>query len=281
MGVNRPRLTCKCCPERKVSKVQRPANGGRQLFHAGDWSTREEVRCAATSEGVRQAVQTAVDWAAERVADFRIGLVVPRVLQDTVPEAWPMEQPIYEPEPLGALYPVVLHSGERFSLTQEKIRTTWRDRLKRVRARLLERTDVGWVSTSAPPNLRAMRLAVQDSPSAVIGLEFAPGPAPPLLRDDPVVATIACGAPYVVWFEHEPDAWETTKDTVEQLVAVGAFGELPHRLFEQRRREPDTIGAGLRLLWDDDELPPVAQLRGEQTLITAVGQPPASAPEGP
>jgi hypothetical protein len=252
-----------------------------QLFHVGEWSTREETGCAATCEGVRQAVQTAVDWARGRTSGFAIGLVVPRVLQDAVPEAWPMGQPIYDPEPLGALYPVVLHSGERFSLKPEAIRKTWQDRLERVRARLRERTDVGWVPASNPPNLRAMRLAVQDSPSAVIGLEFAPGPAPPELKDDPVVATIACGAPYVVWLDQEPDAWETAKNAVEQLVALGAFEELPHRLFELRRQDPETIRAGPRLLWDDDALPPVEQLRGTQTLSAAVGKSPASAWEGP
>src|SRR5262249_28566889 len=208
------------------------------------------------------------------------GLVVPRLLQNRIPEAWPIrEEDDEDARPLGFLHPVVLHSAERMAARGRR-RTSWTYRLATIRAQPVI-LDVEWLAAGArDPD--AILVQVEGSHATCIGFGFPPGPAVLPLRQDPLVATVNGGAPYIAWFETEPTAWSRAREEAEWVVAGGALSGVADRLFALRRARANTIGTGLRVLWDDDtELPRVAPLQGGQTLRTTAAASPIAAPGGP
>ena len=251
-----------------------------QLLHAGQWSERQEIPCGPTDQEATAAVEVAVRWAGSQVGSFSIGLVVSRPLYDRVPEAWLLREEDDDPQrPLGFLHPVVLHSAER--LASGRRRTSWVDRLAAIRTRPAT-LDVDWVAAAQAHDPDAILVAVEASQATCIGLEFPPGPAAQPLGNDPLMATVKGGAPYVIWFETEPTAWPQARSDAEWVVAGGGLGGVAERLFTMRRAAPGAIGNGLRALWDDDtELPNVARLQGGQTLAAAAAATPPPAPGGP
>ena len=263
----------------RTGAVSWPPVAAFQLLHAGQWSERQEIRCGPTDRQATAAVEAAVRWAGSQVGSFSVGLVVSRPLYDRVPEAWRLrEEDDDKPRPLGFLHPVVLHSAER--LASGRRRTCWADRLAAIRARPAA-LDVDWVAAAQAHDPDAILAAVEASQATCIGLEFPPGPAAQPLGDDPLMATVKGGAPYVVWFETEPPAWSQARVDAEWVVAGGGLRGVAERLFDVRRAAPGAIGSGLRALWDDDtELPDVAPLQGRQTLAAAAATPPP-APGGP
>jgi vWA-MoxR associated protein C-terminal domain len=260
--------------------VSWPPVAACQLLHAGQWSERQEIGCGPTDQEATAAVEAAVRWAGSQVGSFSVGLVVSRPLYDRVPEAWLLrEEDDDKPRALGFLHPVVLHSAER--LASGRRRTSWADRLAAIRASP-EIRDVDWVAAAQAHDPDAILVKVEESAATCIGLEFPPGPAAQPLGNDPLMATVRGGAPYVIWFETEPAAWPQARGDAEWVVAGGGLGGVAERLFKVRRAAPDAIGSGLRALWDDDtELPNVARLQGGQTLAAATTATPAPAPGGP
>jgi hypothetical protein len=286
-----PRLAAGCARARLVIDLRSAAVGtdavswppvaAFQLLHAGQWSERQEIPCGPTDDEATAAVEAAVRWAGSQVGNFSVGLVVSRPLYDRMPEAWLLREEDDDPQrPLGLLHPVVLHSAERLSSSGRR-RTSWAERLAAMRARAATR-DVDWVAAAQAHDPDAIMACVEASQATCIGLEFPPGPAAHPLGNDALMATIRGGAPYVVWFEAEPTAWPQARGDAEWVVAGGELGSVAERLFKVRLAAPGAIGSGLRALWDDDnELPKVARLQGDQTLAAAAAAMPAPAPGGP
>ena len=251
-----------------------------QLLHAGVWSEKQEIPCGPDDKHATAVVEQAVRWAGSQVSAFTVGLVVSRLLQGRIPEAWPIrEEDDEDARPLGFRHPVVLHSAERMAARGRR-RTSWTHRLATIRTQPAS-LDVEWLAAEAcDPD--TILVQVEGSHATCIGFGFTPGPAVLPLGQDPLIATVNGGAPYIAWFETEPAAWSRAREQAEWVVAGGALSDVADRLFALRRRGARTSDTGLRLLWDDDtELPRAAPLQGEQTLKTTAAASPIAAPEGP
>jgi len=218
--------------------------------------------------GVQAAVQEVLDRVYdEGETSFTVGFVVPRALQDQLPETWPLLQDFAPPRSLGLEHPAVLHSGERLAV-RAKTQAAWRRRAADVQAAIAAAAPtITWVKDAQRRQPQGVRHAVEAATAAVIGLEFVPGTAPDDLSTDAIIAAIMAGAPYVVWTQGDPEDWAKLCRQVCTLVEQGPFADVARRLHEIRKQQPDTLGAGLRMLWDDpDLLAPVLPLRGAATL---------------
>jgi hypothetical protein len=268
-----------------------PDTASCRLLLAGAWSEEEPVPCGPEDADAIAAVEYAVQWAGDQVPAFTVGLIVPRLLQNRIPEAWPIrEEEDERARPLGFLHPVVLHSAERMTARGRR-RTSWTQRLATIRTEPVT-LDVEWLAAEAS-DPDAILVQVERSQATCIGVGFTPGPAVQPLGQDPLMAIVNGGAPYIAWFETEPADWPEARKQAEWVVAGGELSGAADRLWYLRRPEKahahvsrdaaaDIIGTGLRMLWDDDtELPRAAVLRGEQTLATTAAASPTAAPGGP
>ncbi|NED55038.1 hypothetical protein G3I24_29635, partial [Micromonospora aurantiaca] len=92
--------------------------------------------------------------------------------------------------------------------------------------------EVQWLE---PSDARTITLVVRHSTAACVGLGFPPGPLNGDLRQDPIIASIVGGAPYLMWSDQEPDDWAAAKAQLYRLTAAGTFEDLPARLHRLRR----------------------------------------------
>lgn len=220
-----------------------------------------------TLSGVQAAVQELLD----RVYDegetaFTVGFVVPRVLQDQLPETWPLLQDQAPSRSLGIEHPVVLHSGERLAV-RARTKAIWKQRAADVHQAIAATAPtIAWVKDAdrVDPGVRSL---VEAASAAVIALEFVPGTAPDDLATDAIIAAVMAGAPYLIWTQSPPEDWEALCTEVRDLVELGPFDDVAVRLHQIRKQHPQTLTAGLRVLWDDPNLlAPVLPLRGAVTL---------------
>lgn len=230
---------------------------GHLQVAGGDWA-RESV---PADQGIERAVGALIAKVHERaIPGFTVGLMVPRHALDEHPEAWacPSGDPLYGDEVLGQAYPTVLHSAERFGSV--RAHTAWRGRVDRIAdAVLYDGADLEWVEGA---DAQLIRMAVRDRVAACVGLRFTPGSAARMPAQDPILAAISGGAPYLLWCARDPENWEATKDRLRALVRQGAFSRLPARLHELHGEDTE-LGGLVRLIWDDpDLLPPDAVFTG-------------------
>jgi hypothetical protein len=126
---------------------------------------------------------------------------------------------------------------------------------------------IAWVKAADRADPQGVRNAVEAATAAVIALEFVPDPASDDLSTDAIIAAVMAGAPYVIWTQSVPEHWESMYSEVCDLVELGPFADVALRLHQIRKQRPETLTAGLRVLWDDpDLLAPVLPLRGTATL---------------
>ncbi|NEA28834.1 caspase family protein [Actinomadura bangladeshensis] len=234
---------------------------GHLLLPGRTWVQRP-VACRASQTGARDGVNRLLDWAYEHTSAFTLGLIVPRAGLEAVPESWPYEDPLAAPVPLWHEHPTVLHCAER--LSSRKALSGWRDRTTAIKTRLRNvQPEVQWLE---PSDARTITLVVRHSTAACVGLGFPPGPLNGDLRQDPIIASIVGGAPYLMWSDQEPDDWAAAKAQLYRLTAAGTFEDLPARLHRLRRADPGGLGRSLRVIWDDPEcLPPLTELVGPTT----------------
>ncbi|MEU8310152.1 hypothetical protein AB0C84_41930 [Actinomadura sp. NPDC048955] len=230
------------------------------LYLPGRNWTQRQVTCLASQTGARQAVNQLLDWAYGHSAALTLGMIVPRAVLDAVPEAWPYEDSLTEPIPLWQEHPTVLHCAER--LSNRRALSGWRDRTTAIKKRLPDlQPEVQWLE---PSDAREITLAVRRSTAACMGLRF---PLPPYAADnfrrDPIIASIVGGAPYLLWWDTEPDDWADAEKSLRYLAAGGRFEDLPERLHRLRVDDRDGLGGSLRVIWDaPDCLPPLTELTG-------------------
>ena len=213
--------------------------------------------------GAQKAVGHLVEWANDQgIASFVMGLIVPRPGLDTFPEEWTCGDILEEPSPMQREWPVVLHSAER--LSTPRARAWWREKAAAIKLKLAdEAPEVLWIEPVHRDSPASIRTTVRTTEASCFGLAFAPGTFCQDLRRDPIVATVAAGAPYLVWTDHEPTDWSEIKQLLKVLAGRGAFEELPIRLHRARAHDPNWVGGRLRLIWDEPEaLPPFGRLTG-------------------
>lgn len=249
------------------------AHVGRRVGDELRWS-RLDARSGTgadgqpTLPGVQAAVQELLDCLYDGgETAFTVGFVVPRVLQDQFPEAWPLLQDQAPSRSLGVEHPAVLHSGERLAV-RAKTKAIWRQRAADVQQAIAAAAPtIAWIKDADRADPQGVRNAVEAATAAVIALEFVPDTAPDDLSTDAIIAAVMAGAPYVVWTQSAPQHWETLYGEVCDLVELGPFADVALRLHQIRKQRPETLTAGLRVLWDDpDLLAPVLPLRGAATL---------------
>lgn len=213
------------------------------------------VPCAATMEDAQGATRVLIDRAFARgIADFTIGFVLPRAVFDTRPESWPYATVIGD-APLREQHPVVLHCGERLGRRREQALAT--RRAVSIRTSLRDHpASVAWVEADQRGDGQALRARLSRSDKACVALAFALERFDGDFPRDPILATVAAGAPYVVWVEEEPEDWERARRDLEDLVTRGPFGELPNRVFAAGAGD-EALSRGVRVMWDEPEaLPP-------------------------
>jgi vWA-MoxR associated protein C-terminal domain/Caspase domain len=226
----------------------------------GDWIKRT-VPC---DDGVEQAVIKILRTAhTDELGEFTLGFIVPRAAFDLLPEDWEYGDFFEDPEPIGRAYPTVLHCAERRRAPRS--RDWWRQKTAAIKARLV--TDplptLLWLEPAASTDPAQIRRLVREADDACLGLAFAPGAFCGDLKRDPLLAAVAGGAPFVIWSQDERDDWQTAKQRLDDLIARGQFDRLPERVKQLRANEPEGLGKGLRLIWDEPEwLPPFEQLAG-------------------
>ena len=264
-----------CWPQAVLAHVRRPVAGE---LH---WEPAVVFACDQSLESVQSAVQDALDWTYEMIdSTFTVGLVVPRTLHPSWPETWPLLQDGLASVPLGVEHPTVLHSAERLA-GRPVTRNRWRARATAVRSALaIGAPAISWVDAGRRADAPAIRALAAEMTASLLGLEFAPDQPSADPSQDPILATVWAGAPYVLWTDTEPEAWDDVKAGVDALIASGSFDELPGRLHTMRRASPELAQAWLRVLWDDpDLLPPSVALRGAGSLAAAGSQRAGGSPD--
>lgn len=247
------------CPP--SSFVWPPSIDGHLRIPGGEW-TKITVGCDA---GVKSAVARLVEDAHARArATFTIGFIVNRAALDEIPEAWLYGDMLELPAPIWRQYPTVLHCAER--LTTPRARAWWSEKAAAIKATLInEAPRIRWLESFSRDDPRSFSELVRSASEACLGLAFAPGAYAGDLRRDPLIATVAGGAPFVIWIEHEPADWDAARALLVELIDSGTFEDLPERVRRLRAENGDGLADEIRLLWDEpDWLPTFGELPGMQ-----------------
>ena len=245
--------------------------GGEYRWDRYDKECMQNATGKPTLADVQQAVQEMIERVYEQgETKFTVGFVVPRTLQDLLPETWPLQQDFAPSRPLGVEHPTVLHSGERLA-ARAKTQAEWRKRVTAVQSVVAAAPPtVGWIQQEQQLQPQGVREAVERATETVIGFQFVPGSAPGDLAADAIIGAVMAGAPYIVWSQSAPEDWDTLCGEVRELFEQGPFADVAERLHDLRKRNQAALASGLRLLWDDpDLLVPVLPLRGAATLDTS------------
>ncbi|MGN2638593.1 caspase family protein [Nocardia takedensis] len=219
------------------------------------WGPAREVACDPSPEGVAEAVNTLVSKVGQKCV---LGFIVPRAVFDAVPEAWLYSTEVDEPAPHWLCRPTILHCTER---RLPSLNDNWRDKLTSIRHRVQNHhPDVQWIPTSTP---RQIQILVRDSNATCFGMDFVPSAIGDKLSEDPLMAAIKAGAPFIVWTAHPNGEWDDAKTELVKTLLKGPFDEMPNRLHSWRENRADSAAEHVRLIWDDPEiLPPTMQLIG-------------------
>jgi hypothetical protein len=232
--------------------------------HDGEWA-KKPVDCPASREGAQQAVTALINWAYDQQNDpstMTLGFLAPRARFDDIPESWTISDELAR-VPIGETYPVMLHSGERLQV--KRAYHLWREQVRRIAAEIdLNTATVAWLDRPDNGDARAITRRVLDVEACCVGFGFVPGPLQGALPDDPLVAALSPGAPYLLWLDEEPADWDAAREVLTALVQQGDFDGVPARLLRLRRRAAGAgLGSTVRLLWDKGEwLPEPGQLPG-------------------
>jgi NTP-dependent ternary conflict system VMAP-like protein/putative serine esterase DUF676 len=226
--------------------------------------TKHVAECAADEQGARDAVNSLIRWAHERVAGeptLALGFLASRGRFDDVPERWTYVDELSGELPLCEEYPVVLHSGDRLRVS--RARSLWRTRTKLISDNLNHaEPEILWID--GPLDARMIINLVRSSSAACVVFMDVPGRLRGELSRDPLVAAINPGAPFVIWLDETPADWAAARELITILVRNGQFADLPARAW--RLRQDDTAPwprHGVRVLWDDHKLlPEFGQLGG-------------------
>jgi hypothetical protein len=232
---------------------------GHWLMPGQDASPPQQIECFPRScEGVKKAVNELLKDTEAR--SFTLGFMMPRAAFDEVPEAWAYGSDLVEETPLWHRRPTVLHSMDR--RTNKDTAEIWSTKTKDIRSQLEQgNRKITWIDSQFRGNPERIRNIVRDGTSPCYGLAFAPGRFGGNPQKDPIIATLVRGAPFIIWFEEEPD--DGAKTELEKLISEGPFREVPKRLHRLRENDQHKLRDRVRLIWDDpDELPPIPQLAG-------------------
>ncbi|MGN2638276.1 caspase family protein [Nocardia takedensis] len=221
--------------------------------HSG-WETGRRP-CEPTLEGVTAVVN---ELAAGVGDNSVLGFIVPRPVFDAIPEAWMYSTELDDPEPFWMRRPTILHCAER---RLPNLNYNWRDKLTAIKRRAKNHgADLNWIELS---HSRQIKIAVEESSATCFGIDFVPPVTAPKLSEDPLMAAIRAGAPYIVWTAHADDRWDEAKDHLVTCLLNGPIDEMPTRLHKWRRTCTHVAADHVRLIWDDPEiLPPTLQLLG-------------------
>jgi hypothetical protein len=242
-------------------KFQWPNKIGWRLYEPGrSWSSPIWKKCDASSRGVQAAIN---DLLEDEEPTCTLGFIMPRAAFDMIPESWTtFGTPYTDPTPYWHERPTVLHSAERFS--SRPLRQRWAQKADDIKDRLDHHppANLNWIELRESVNIRR---AIIDTDSTCYGLAFVPGGFCGDLRQDPIIAAVAAGAPYVIWAQQEPNDWDAAKKKLEDLISAGDFDDLPSRL-QRFRQAADADGLGgdrVRLIWDHpNAIPPTPELSG-------------------
>jgi hypothetical protein len=254
-------------PQAPAGSLSWPATvlGHLYLPDKREWKQTSQLT-EPTADGARQAIDRLLSWAYDHgLATFTLGLIVSRPAIDEMPETWEFGDVLVAPTPLWRDRPTVLHCAER--LRTPRARARWQEKLAAIRQQLTDSLpEVLWIEADHRDSPASIRDAVTSGRAACFGLGFATHGLGRDLHRDPLIATIAAGAPYVVWAQAEPEDWQATRQRLLALTQRGDFAETPVRLHEVIRAHATGPCNGLRLIWDEPKiLPPLGQLTGFTT----------------
>ncbi|MBG0811126.1 trypsin-like peptidase domain-containing protein [Methylosinus sp. H3A] len=193
------------------------------------------------------------------VVQIIVEFCLPHALLAEPFDEWPIPCEFDEPEPLGAVYPVVLRDIDR--TTQLRSRQRWAERWERLRQiPPLRGEDPYWVSERDNMSVRQLfdkLVAPEDGaePPFCIGLGF-PADADWLRpgNRDFLCAAWSAGLPAAVWFRAPPGVPGEAGRLWRSLMDSARMDELPRRLREEREKaHRGNRNIGVSLVWDDPE----------------------------
>jgi nucleoside phosphorylase len=239
-----------------------PSTAVGHLYLANTGWRQRIVECEPSAHGARIAIDGLLEWAYQHgIVNFTVGLVLRRSALDELPEAWEFGDELIEPRALWYERPTILHSAERMRNAQARAR--WLQKAASIRSHVVDNVpEVLWIGDEDRNSPQRIRDVVASTHAACFGLGFEPGACAKDLRQDPLVAAIAAGAPYLLWANTEPPDWQDLRLEVQRLAERGAFADLPYRLHQASSHTPND-GVRIRLIWDEpDMLPPQERLIG-------------------
>jgi hypothetical protein len=220
----------------------------------GQWDMRH-VPCGDSPEEMERATRELLDWAHRlEERDLTLGFLLPRERFDLVPERWCYSDGFSDPSPVEDAYPVVLHCGDRFRSPRPM--QSWQQRVKEIRRQLKDFPPaVAWPAAGDLRSVPAIRKLIDAT--TCFGL-----------RDKEFLTSLLrWGAPYVIWYESQPDDL-TVVTKVAKLMVAGGFEDLPVRWYQAADTDPaqppaageQLAPAHVRLVWDSPTwLPPVKE----------------------
>jgi hypothetical protein len=217
----------------------------------GQWDVFR-VPCGMSRAAMENATRNVLDWAhgiEER--NLTLGFLVPRARFDLVPELWTYSDGMSPPAPLENDYPVVLHCADRLAPPRTRPQQQWQRRAKEI-ARYLHDSPPG-VRWLLEDDLRSVPL-LRDLLDTTTCVGLGPWCNRGQSQQDPLLAVVKWGAPYLIWYEGEAEA-AVVAQTMEQVTAQGGFDELPLRLYAHVAGGGVTGAEGaapphIRIIWD-------------------------------
>ncbi|WP_433685393.1 hypothetical protein [Nocardia sp. CA-119907] len=242
-----------------LNRFESPFAIGVHCYRPGKGWVHKQPEGTLTLAEVRSKVNQLLAGGADKCV---LGFRVPRAAFDEIPESWEFSDDFTAPISHWCLRPTLLHSAER--MRNPRLWSNWMIKHPRIRTRLDDHPDdlLAWIERTEPETVHSL---VSSSESACIGMAFAPAVNGFDLHQDPLMAAIVAGAPYILWSTYDGDNPTTTRQQVKELVTGGPFDELPARLQYRRQNAVGERQIAVRLLWDDpDLLPPQPNMLGMQ-----------------
>lgn len=240
-----------------MNRFEPPFEIGVHCYEPGKGWVHDRPEGIMTLVEVRAKVNQLLAGGADKCV---LGFRVPRAAFDEIPESWEFSDGFTAPTSHWCLRPTLLHSAER--MRNPRLWSNWMIKHPRIRTRLEDHPDdlLAWIEHTEPETVHSQ---VSSSESACVGMAFAPAVNGFDLHQDPLMAAIVAGAPYILWSTYDGDNPTTTRQQVKELVIGGPFDELPARLHYKRKKAVEELGNAVRLLWDDpDLLPPQPNMPG-------------------
>jgi hypothetical protein len=242
---------------------KRPAapSPARDAGVGGSIASGTQACADASADDIKRSIAALVNSIAdEEAGELRVEVFVPEAWLCADVDRCPLE-PDDSTVTIGRRFPVAVRWRDR-ALTRRGDRyRSWRRVAGEIRT--LKQLSALWLEPNqeSPDDIQS-QVAPQRVAYACVSFAYVPV-AMPAAPSAPLRAALRAGMPYGIWLRQPLASWDTYRRSVDNMMIVSAFDDLPRHLQaireQARASDPQHPGHHLIVFWDDPTRNPLAE----------------------